>query len=174
MDVLEAIYTRRSIRKYTGQPVGDEAVRARLKAGIIAPTAVDNRDWEFVVTRERAVLERLSDCLGHSGLMLKEAPLAIALCGDWDRAYRWGRDYWVEDCAAAAENILLAAHGMGLGAVWLGTYPQTDKMRRVAETLELPAHIIPFCVLSIGWPGEAKPAAADERYDEVKIHIDRW
>ncbi|MCQ4950666.1 hypothetical protein NE646_13570, partial [Bittarella massiliensis] len=79
---------------------------------MIAPTAVDNRDWEFVVNRERAVLERLSDCLGHSGLMLREAPLAIALCGDWDRAYRWGRDYWVEDCAAAPSPMPWAARRM--------------------------------------------------------------
>ena len=174
MDALEAIYTRRSIRKYTDQPVGEEQVQALLKAGMIAPTAVDNRDWEFVVTRGRRTLDALAGCLGLSGGMLREAPLAIALCGDWNRAYRWARDYWVEDCAAAAENILLAAHALGLGAVWLGTYPQTDKMRQVAQTLALPAHIIPFCVFSIGWPAEQKPAAADERYDEAKIHFDRW
>ncbi len=174
MDALEAIFTRRSIRNYLDRPVETEKVQLLLKAAMIAPTTVDNRDWEFMVLTQRERLDQLSGCLNQSGKALCRAPLAIVLCGNTDEAYRWAPDYWVEDCAAAAENILIAANSMGLGAVWLGVYPQTDKMRRVSELLALPRHAVPFCVLSLGYPAEQHPAQAEERFDPEKVHWEQW
>lgn len=174
MDALQAIFTRRSVRDYTDKDVSDEMVETLLHAAMIAPSAVNNQDWAFVVVRDRKILGQLADGLNRSGEMLRKAPVAIVVCGDWDLAIRHAKDYWIEDCSAATENILIAANALGLGAVWLGTYPQTDKMQRVATTLNLPGHIIPMCVISIGWPASLKESAADERFDPEKIHFNQW
>lgn len=174
MDALEAIFSRRSIRRYQDRTVDGETVQTLLKAAMIAPTTVDNRDWEFVVVSQRERLEQLADCLNHSGEPLRGAPLAIVVCGNLEEAYRWAPGYWVEDCAAAAENILIAANALSLGAVWLGVYPQTDKLRRVSERLTLPRHIVPFCVLALGYPGESLPSQAEQRYAPEKVHYEHW
>ncbi len=174
MDALQAIFTRRSVRDYTDKDVSDEMVETLLHAAMIAPSAVNNQDWAFVVVRDRKILGQLADGLNRSGEMLRKAPVAIVVCGDWNLAIRHAKDYWIEDCSAATENILIAANALGLGAVWLGTYPQTDKMQRVATTLNLPGHIIPMCVISIGWPASLKESAVDERFDPEKIHFNQW
>ncbi len=174
MEALQAIFTRRSVRDYTEKDVSDEMVETLLHAAMIAPSTVNNQDWAFVVVREHKILEELADGLNGSGEMLRHAPVAIVVCGNWNTAYRYAKDYWIEDCSAATENILIAANALGLGAVWLGTYPQTDKMQHVSKTLELPETIIPMCVVSIGWPASLKESAVDERFDPEKIHLNKW
>jgi nitroreductase len=174
MDALEAIFTRCSIRKYQNRLVPKEHVDILLKAAMNAPSAVDNRDWAFIVVDDRGTLDNLSGCLNNSGKMLLEAPLAIVVCGDWSRAYRFGREYWIEDCAASSENILLAAHASGLGAVWLGVYPQTDKMKNVIKLFDLPDHIIPFSIIAAGWPDEPNTSNADGRFELDRVHYNTW
>jgi nitroreductase len=131
-----------------------------------APSASNAQPWHFVVVSDRRQLDALAAVLTN-GQMLRQAPLAIVVCGEPARS-----DYWVQDCSAATENILLAAHALGLGGVWLGVYPRADRVTAVSEVADLPAHIIPLCVLSLGFPAEEKAPA--DRYNEARVHRERW
>jgi len=168
MEAYEAIMTRRSIREYTAQLVPDDAIRELLAAAMNAPSASNQQPWQFVVVTERKQLDALVTALPY-GQMLKRAPLAIAVCGDMQLQ---GEEYWVQDCSAATQNLLLAAHVKGLGAVWLGVYPRSDRVAEVGKTLNLPAHVISLCVVSIGYPLE--PQLPVRRYNEARIHYNRW
>ena len=151
---LENIMTRTSIRQYTDQPVEQEKVEAMLRAGMAAPTAVNAQPWHFVVINDKTKLNELA-AANPRARMLKTAPLAIVVCGDMTKAMEGkGQAYWIQDCSAATENILLAAHALGLGAVWTGVYPMEDRMQPISETLKLPASIIPLCTIVIGYPAE--------------------
>lgn len=151
---LENIMTRTSIRQYTDQPVEQEKVEAMLRAGMAAPTAVNAQPWHFVVVNDKTKLNELA-AANPRARMLKTAPLAIVVCGDMTKAMEGkGQAYWIQDCSAATENILLAAHALGLGAVWTGVYPMEDRMQPISETLKLPASIIPLCTIVIGYPAE--------------------
>ena len=166
---MEAILSRRSVRKYTGQAVPETLVTDLLRAAMAAPSAQNQQPWQFVVVRDRGLLEGLAASNPYAG-MAREAQLAIVVCGDLSREKSPG--FWVQDCAAATENLLIAANAAGLGAVWTGTYPREERVARVRELLALPEHIIPFAVIPIGHPAE-HPAPAD-RFDPSRIHVDRW
>lgn len=166
---MNAIFSRRSIRRYTAEPVSDELVRHFLAAAMQAPSAGDQRPWHFVVIRERVILNAIPQVHPHS-LMLKTAPVAILICGDESLQKHPG--YWVQDCAAATENILLAVEEKGLGGVWLGVYPRHDRVDGIRQLLNIPADIIPFSLVSIGHPAEKKPA--QDRFDPKRVHADRW
>ena len=151
---IETIMTRTSIRSFTDQAVADETVETMLRAGMAAPTAVNAQPWHFVVVNERAKLDELAGTNRH-GNMLREAPLAIVVCGNMEKAMKGpGQAFWVQDCSAATENILLAAHALGLGAVWTGCYPMEERMVQVSQVLSLPETIIPLCVIVMGYPNE--------------------
>lgn len=151
---LEIIMSRTSVRKYVDKPVEKEKIEAMLRAGMAAPTAVNKQPWHFVVVSDKAKLNELSAANPRAG-MLKSAPLAIVVCGDMDKAMQGkGQAYWIQDCSAATENILLAAHSMGLGAVWTGVYPMDDRIKPLSETLKLPETVIPLCTIVIGYPAE--------------------
>jgi nitroreductase len=164
---IDNLFARRSIRRYTDEPVSHEQIDLLLKAAMAAPSAANLKPWHFVAVTRRAVLDKLADAHIY-GKMLFQAPLAICVCGDPGI----NEDMWVQDCAASTENILLAATGLGLGGVWLGVYPREDRMGPVAEVLGIPDNIIPFSLLSIGHPGEAPPART--QYDETRVHNDVW
>ncbi len=166
---METILTRRSIRKYTAQPVSDDLVTELLRAAMAAPSAGNQQPWQFVVVRDRATLEVVSTANPYGG-MARDAQLAVIVCGDLEREERPG--FWVQDCAAATENLLIAAHDAGLGAVWCGTYPREERMQPIAVALGLPEQVIPFAVVPIGYPAE-HPAPAD-RYDPGRVHFNRW
>ena len=108
--MLDFIYKRRSIRKYTDQPVEDDKITEMLKAAMAAPSANNKQPWHFVVIKNREMLNRIAE-KHPNGKMAGEAPLAILICGDADNYYMW------QDCAASTENLLLAAANLGLGAV---------------------------------------------------------
>lgn len=169
MEAMEAILTRRSIRKYTDRAVSDETVRELLNAAMNAPTAGDQRPWEFVVIRDRAVLDAVPSFHPHS-LMLKHAPVGILICGDVTREKYPGR--WPLDCSAAAENILIASNALGLGAVWLALHPVQERIDGMRHLVGVPEHVVPFCIVSLGYPGEKK--APPDRYDAERVHYDRW
>ena len=152
--MLETIMTRTSIRQYTDQPVEKEKIEAMLRAGMAAPTAVNAQPWHFVVVSDKAKLGELAAANPRAG-MLKSAPLAIVVCGDMTKAMEGkGRQFWIQDCSAATENILLAAHAQGLGAVWTALYPMEERMQPVSEALKLPDTLIPLCTVVIGYPAE--------------------
>lgn len=169
MKAIEAILTRRSIRKYTDRPVPDDLITELLRAAMAAPSAVNQQPWQFVVVRDRELLESIATALPY-GKMAREAQLAVVVCGDLDQERTPG--YWAQDCAAATENLLVAANASGLGAVWLGTYPLEERVAAMRALFGLPEHIVPFAVVPIGYPAE-HPGPAD-RFDPDRIHLDKW
>lgn len=170
-DTLKTIMTRTSIRNFTSQKVEEDKVEQLLRAGMAAPTAMNCQPWEFVVINDRELLDQLCDSL-PSAKMLKEAQMAIIVCGNMQKALEGDmQSLWVQDASAASENILLAAHAMGLGAVWTGVFP-SDNVKIVRNTIKLPQHIVPLNVIPIGYPkGEHNPK---EKWDTEKIHYNAW
>mgnify|MGYP001104961890 FL=1 len=164
---VETIFARRSIRKYTGEPVSEEAIEILLKAAMAAPSASNRKPWQFIVVTGRETLDTLAEA-HHHGKMLFEAPLCIAVCGDLTEMER----FWVQDCSAATENLLLAATALGLGAVWLGIYPRDERVAAVRQILAFPDHITPLNLVSVGHPAEEKEPRT--QYDESRIHWERW
>lgn len=152
-DVIKNIMTRTSIRKYTDQSIKKADIETLLRAGMAAPTAVNKQPWHFIAVTDKAKLKELS---GGRGGMLEQCALAIVVCGNMEKAMPGkAREYWVQDCSAATENILLAAHALGLGAVWTGGYPMEDRMATISKALKLPETIIPLCTIVIGYPAES-------------------
>ena len=169
MDAIEAILTRRSIRQFTAQPVTDEAVRELLRAAMYAPSARNSRSWHFVVIADRQLLDAVPNFHPYSS-MIRQAPLAILVCGDDKIEPRSA--YWVENCSAATQNILLAAHAMGLGSVWLGIYPNDDRVEGMRRLTHVPEHVIPMALIVVGYPAER--LTTPERYDAGRVHSNTW
>ena len=169
--ILDNILARTSIRSYQDRPVEQDKIEKLLRAGMAAPSAVDKRPWHFVVVTDKQALEGLATANPNAG-MAARAPLAIVVCGDKTKALTRVPDYWVQDASAATENILIAAQGMGLGAVWTGTYPVTDRVDKVAAVLNLPEHIIPFCTIVIGYP--EKYQAPKNKWNEDNISYNTY
>ena len=172
-DVLTAIETRKSIRKFDPlRAVEDEKVEKILKAAMCAPSAMDRRPWEFVVVKDKAQLRKLGERLPNSRVG-NGAQLAIVVCGSLDNGLPGrGKEYWTHDCSAAAMNILLAAHGLGLGAVWTGVFPGEDRIAAVREILAIPDGYAPLNIIPIGYPAE--DPVAKNKWNPAKIHADRW
>ncbi len=168
MDALKAILTRRSIRRYTSQEVTDETINQLLKAAMSAPTA-GNEPWHFVVIRDRATLDQIPNFHPHSQ-MLKQCQVGIVICGDPTIETLKGR--WLLDCAAATENILIAANALGLGACWVGIYPVEERIQGLRKLLGIPGHVIPLSMASIGYPAEQKEPSA--RFRPERIHHGKW
>ena len=160
--VIENILTRRSVRSYTDQDVEPEKLEAILEAGMAAPSGKNGQPWDFVVLTRREILDEMAERLPYAK-MLREARVAIAVCAD-----RTKSPYWYVDCSAAAENILLAAHALGLGAVWTATYPYRDRMDVVKELCGLPGSYDSLCVIPMGYP--AREARPKDNFDAGKIH----
>ncbi|MGM0368326.1 MAG: nitroreductase family protein [Actinomycetota bacterium] len=166
---MKEIFERRSIRKYTDDPVSDENIEKLLKAAMAAPTAGNQQEWEFIVIKDRHTLNSIPKVHPYA-TMLKKAPLAIAICADRDRESHVG--YWVQDCAAATQNILLEAQHLGLGACWLGIYPREKRVKGLKEILSLPDNVMPLSLVAVGNPADKKKPA--DRFDKSKIHINKW
>lgn len=150
--VLNTILKRTSIRSYENKTVEKEKIEKLLRAGMAAPTAMNKQPWHFVVITDKGQLQKLSEANPYAAMAAK-APLAIVVCGDMNKAAEGNaREFWIQDCSAATENILLAATGMGLGAVWTGTYPSKERCADVAKVLGLPESLIPLNTIVIGYP----------------------
>lgn len=168
---IENIMTRTSIRQYKDQPVEQEKVDIMLKAAMAAPTAVNLQPWHFIVITDKATIGLLS------GKQPTNAPLLIAVCGDTDKTTMPDGnvklpDFWVQDVSAATENLLLAAHALGLGAVWTGVYPAMDRVAEVANVLNCPKNIVPVAVVRVGYPDEA-PQPKD-KFKEENISYNKF
>ena len=169
MEVLEAIFNRRSIRKYTAEKVSNEQIELLLKAAMYAPSAVNKQPWEFIVFHDRQTMQKITEVHPNASMLLKSTT-AILVC--WDERRQHDAGYGPVDCAAATQNILLAAHALGLGAVWVGLYPRQHRMEAVQQIFGLPSDIRGFSIVSLGIPAEKK--SAPDRYDILKIHQEKW
>ena len=169
MDILEAIFNRRSIRKYKPAPVNKNDVQSILKAAMYAPTANNTQSSQFIVIDDRALLDAIAKVHPYAQ-MLKEAPLAIIVCGD--RSLEKEDFYLSINGSAATQNILLAAYALGLGSVWLGVYGRQKRMDDISRLFNLPENIVPISAIAIGYPNEEK--VAENRYKESKIHLNKW
>jgi len=169
MNTLEAIRTRRSIRKFENKPVSDEMVREILDAAMMAPSAGNAQPWQFVVVNDRETLDSMTAIHPYLG-MVKQAPLGILVCGDLSKEKFPG--YWVQDCSAAMQNLLLAVHELGLGAVWTGVYPMEDRMEAISKMFNLPENVIPLGFAPIGWP--AQSPSSKSRFKEENIHYNKY
>ncbi|NJB68383.1 nitroreductase [Desulfobaculum xiamenense] len=169
MNVLEAIATRRSIRKFTDQPVSADDLRAILEAAMTAPSAGNAQPWHFVLITDRERLDAIPDWHPYSA-MCRQAQAAILVCAE--PALEKYPGYWVQDCSAATMSILLAAHGLGLGAVWCGVHPDEARAEAARAAYGLPAGIMPFALVPIGHPDQ--PSGTRERFREERIHRGQW
>lgn len=169
MDAIEAIHGRRSIRKYTDKPVPPQLIEKLLRAAMAAPSAGNQQPWRFVVIDDRTILDAIPRFHPYAE-MLKAAPLAIVVCGQVEGLKH--EEYWVQDCAAATQNLLVAAHALGLGAVWLGVYPDAPRVEKMAKLLGLPKGAVCHNVVALGHPAESKPPA--DRFDPAHVHHNRW
>jgi len=166
-ETLNTIYSRRSVRSFTGEAVPRESLAKIVRAAMAAPSAVNIQPWSFVVVTKRETLDELCDKLPYAK-MLDKAGAAIVVCGIPD----FSKDYWVMDCSAASENILLACHALGLGAVWTAVYVDKERIANVRNILHIPENIIPLNVIPIGVPKEKGKAL--EKFKEGNIHWEGW
>lgn len=167
--MLNTILTRRSIRKFKSKALKTDDIETILKAAMAAPTAGNSQIWEFVVINDRVLLNAIEKFHPYAQMVL-QAPIAILVCADINREKY--KDRWPLDCAAASENILLAAHSLNLGAVWVGIYPDKQRMNEMVKLLTLPKNIKPVSLIPIGYSDEEKPES--NRYDRDKIHYNKF
>jgi nitroreductase len=169
METMDAILTRRSIRKYLPDPVNRDVIENVIKAGMNAPSAGDEQPWHFVIIDQHDLLEKISEVHPYAK-MLKGTPAAVLVCGD-QKVPKF-KDFWIQDCSAASQNMLLAAHDLGLGAVWIGVYPAEKMVRELRGLLNTPEHVAPFSIIAMGYPAEEKSGRL--RYDTSRIHSNSW
>jgi len=167
---LNLIQSRRSIRDYLPQPVETEKITRLLEVAMSAPTAANSQPWEFVVVTEADLMQKLREKLVFARY---NAPAAIVVCGNLKMAYNSAaKHYWVQDCSAAIENMLVAAPALGLGSVWIGVYPLPAVVRVVSEILNLPEEVIPLGMVYVGYPNERKPPRT--QYEERRVHWQQY
>jgi nitroreductase len=168
---LDFILGRRSIRVYAPGKVSEETVTRLLEAAMAAPSAVARDPWRFVVVRNPRTLSAIADVLPN-GKMLATASVGIVVCGDLAAAHDRQLSYLLQDCSAAVENLLLAAHVLGLGACWLGVHPREERVKQIRELLSLETGVIPVACIAVGYPGEAKEPRT--RYNRDYVHFEKW
>ena len=171
-EALNCIMTRTSIRQYQDRPVEQEKVEQLLRAAMAAPTAVNKQPWHFYVLNTKEAINRLADASQRGGDMVRSAALVVVVCGDMDKALEGkAREYWIQDTSAATENLLLAAHALGLGAVWTGVYPMKERVEMTTKVLNLPENLVPLCTILIGYPAE-NPTPKDKWTPENVTYVD--
>lgn len=169
--VLDNIMTRTSIRQFTDRQIAPDTLENIVRAGMAAPSAINLQPWAFVVVTDRDMLDSLEAVHPHSNL--KTATAAIIVCGNLEKAGKdFVSEYWIQDCSAATENILLAAHAYGLGAVWCGVYPNPNVQPEVARVLELPESIIPLNIVTMGYP--ATDSEPKDKWNAENVHYQKW
>lgn len=170
-DVLECIMTRASVRQYKKDAVPDSLLEKVLRAGMAAPTAMNKQPWVFIVVNDRQLLDGIHAKMPN--VHCQDAPLAIVVCGDMDKAIEGeGRDYWIQDTSAATENMLLAAHALGLGTVWCGLTPMSERVAWMKEYLAMPANLEPLGLVCLGWP--ANPTPPKDKWNAEAVYYNRF
>jgi nitroreductase len=151
------------------KPVPKETIEELLRAAMSAPSAGNEQPWQFLVIDDRKKLDSITG-VNPNAKMCKEAQAAILVCGDTTKEKYPG--FWVQDCAAATQNILLAAHERGLGSVWTGIYPIPERVQGFRQLLEIPDTIIPFCLVPLGYPAKESPQV--DRFQRDRVHYNSW
>jgi len=169
MEVFAALHTRRSVRQYQEKEIPNALVEKLLAAAMMAPSAGDERPWQFLLVTDAEKKAQIKAAHPYAGMMVN-APLGILLCGDLSKQKYEG--FWPQDCSAAMQNLLLAAHASGLGAVWTGIYPLDDRVEKFKQIFNLPEHVIPFGLAVMGW--SAQSPKTPDRFDTSRIHINTW
>ncbi len=172
--VINCIMTRTSVRNYTDQRVDDDTVNKILRAGMAAPTAANQQPWHFVVVTDQNLKDSITVAFEYTK-MVEKCSFAIIVCGDMDNLFKddiSDGGFWVEDCSAASENMLLAAHALGLGGVWCGIYPLKDREKRLLEILNLPSNLTPLNVMAFGYPATA--VTPKDKWSPAKIHYNAY
>jgi nitroreductase len=168
MEALEAIMTRRSIRRYTNKKIPEKNITTLLKAAMNAPSAHNKQPWHFIVLDDHEIMMKVTEYHQHSK-MLENASHGIIVMGDNNIQTT---DFWIHDCSAAIENILIAANALGLGAVWLGVHPHKNLINGTKKLFNVPEHITPLGIISLGYPEEVKPPR--ENYNPERVHRNTW
>lgn len=169
MDALQCIMTRRAVRSFTGDPVTDEQIKTILEAAMMAPSAGNSQTWRFIVIRDKNTLHDIIKVHPHAH-MLEEAACAIVVCSDTTKEKFPG--YWVQDCSNATQNMMLAAHAIGLGSVWLGIWTVQDRVDGLIDMFKLPEGVMPLSIVALGKP--AATPAQPQRWDDSKVHWEKW
>ena len=169
MEAIEAIETRRSVRRYENKQIDDEIVKRLLSAAMNAPSAANEQPWEFIVIKDREMLDAIPTFSPYARLVT-HAPLGILICGDTRNIIAPG--FWVQDCAAATQNLLIAAHALGLGAVWTGVYPMEQQVAGFTKHCQLPEGVVPLAFVVVGYPAETPPP--QNRFDQDRVHSNGW
>lgn len=169
MNTTDCIRKRQSIRRFTNQPIDRETIDQILRAGMAGPSCVNARDWYFVAVTDPEVLQKMADANGAPARCLKHAPLGILVCGDLGRAFPPAKEYWVIDCSIACQNMILAARDLGIGSVWLGTWPQMERVQAQKELMHLPDHLIPHSIIAFGYPDGPLDRDAEQAFEADRV-----
>lgn len=173
MDTIANIMQRVSVREYSDREISQEDLYTILEAGMAGPSCVNARDWSFIVVRDREMLQKMADANGRPAEPLRTCQVGILVCGDLERAFPRAQEYWVVDGSIAAQNMILAANALGIGSVWLGTWPQMNRVEAQAELFHLPPTQIPHSILAFGYP--AQPSTKEKRiWEPDRVHYEQW
>lgn len=170
--MIDAIFNRVSVRSYTNRAISQEDLHTILRAAMAGPTCVNARDWSFLVVTDREMLNKMADVNGEPAKPLRTAAAAILIIGDTSRAFPPAKDYWIIDGAIAGQNIVLAAQDLGIGSVWLGTWPQMDRVEGQAKLFDLPEDMVPHSIIALGYA--AKEEAPKPDFEEDRVHYETW
>ena len=173
-DVLKALANRRSVRQFSDLPLEAETIKTILEAGMRGPSCVNSKDWYFIVVTDKEMLNKMADINGKPAEPLRSAQAGILVCGDLQRAFQKAPEYWVIDSAIAIENMILAAHSLGVGSVWLGTWPQEARVTGQKELFGLPEHVVPHSILALGYPDGGLNKAEPAPFDPDRVHYNKW
>jgi nitroreductase len=165
--VIQNILSRKSVRQYSGQEVEKDKIDAIVRSGMAAPSAMNLQPWEIVVVTDKKLLNEIAKKHPYAAFT-KNAAFAVVVCGDSKKS----PDFWIQDCCAVSQNVLLAAESLGLGAVWCAVYPDNERVLAVSKILKLPDNVIPLNIIPVGYPkGENLPK---QKYNPSKIHLNSW
>ncbi len=176
MNGLDVIRKRRSIREYSEKPISDEVLHEILDAGMRGPSCVNARDWSFIVVKDKDTLNKMADANGRPAEPLRGANVGILACGDLKRSFKGAPDYWIIDVSIACQNIVLAAWELGIGSVWLGTYPQMERVEGQKKLFQLPDSVIPHSLIALGYPKNQEELSLGSRseYEPSQVHFEKW
>lgn len=173
MDAIQNIMHRVSVRQFSDREISQDALRTILEAGMAGPSCVNSRDWSFIVVQDKQMLNKMADANGRPAQPLRGAKLGILICGDLERSFQGAPDYWVIDGSIAAQNMILAANAMGIGSVWLGTWPQMDRVKAQAALFGLPETQVPHSIIAFGYPLE-NTTKEKLLWEEDRVHFEKW
>ncbi len=168
---IDNILTRVSVRQFTGEPISQQQIDTLLQCAMAAPSAINKQPWAFIVITDTALLQRIGNEMPNSRCQNNPA-CAFVPCGDLTKAIPDLPEFWINDVSAATENLLLAVHAMGLGAVWTGVHPSAERVAQLQSLLNLPEHIVPLCIVPVGYPAETP--AIKEKFSADNIHYNGW